>query len=551
MKNFEKYFKGVHVMRVNKLIVLLTIAAMLTPALSVFGVEKEIPDEILPTPNTVFNAPVGVVAGDLIYWDIVQLDVPEPPEGMPDFAGNQIYMKILDVYEHEVAPGVDDKLIFFALGLKFLNDLAFTVGSPPLSTEMIIPAGSATPSVAISAVPHMNQTYGNGPLVVILNDAWNDHELIFEFMGFTVTNDVSTFSIHAENGTGVWDAEWRKSDGLCTSLLIDDIWFSGLNFTGGTVELAFNSIENNPLPLTVGDNIDLMLDNIDATVTGSGDMWDDINETAISEEIAEITEYEGIVVERLVVEEVHGTYYGCGVYIYNDNTEMLEKIPDALVIFNGFQMCYQISEPIQFTWAPGVQFFGGIMSPWITPDWDIYEAQAKLLNTFIGVYITDIIQLMGINEEEMMYHSISGAFSMETKRGYHYFYEAIDWEIEENLTYTTSIFISILDLNQAYEEGYHQTVAQEGYMCYTDTGVWAALRVKAEIDVEVYDTNNATAEGTGTMRINVDVKVRNPDYDPPDIIKGGGILPGFNWMIFIPALATITIATVIIRRRKK
>jgi hypothetical protein len=539
-------------MRVNKVVVLLTIMVMLSPALSVLGVSQELPEETTFTPSSVFNASVGVEVGDLIYWDLDQLTLPEslsPSEDFPDLAGNQIYMKITDIFEDEVAPGVDDKIIFFSLGFKFLSDLAFTAGSPPLETEMIIPAGAVTPSVGIYAVPHMNQTYGFGPLVVILNDAWNDHETLFEYMGYTVTNGVDDFEIEAINGTGTWTATWRKSDGICTNMLIDDIWWQGLNFTGATIELSFNSLENNPLPITIGDNIELTMDTIQADVTGSGVLWDSINETELNEEIAEYEDLEGKTIEKLVVEYIHGTFYGCGVYVYNTNTETLEKIPDFIIIWNGFQFTYQIAEPFQFNdLTEDIIFFGGVFAPWITPDWDIYAGQAELFNTFIGTYLTDIIQLMGIEADEAVYHSIAGSFELETKKGFYYFYEAVEWDIEENLSYSS--IITIMNPNELYVEGMTQHVEQQGYISYTEEGICASMHIKVESETEYYDTSNATAEGTGTISFSVEVKLRNVDYDPPELIRGG-ILPGFTWMAAFPALLGIGVVSIYIRRRKR
>lgn len=539
-------------MRVNKVVVILTIMVMLSPALSVLGVNHEFPEETTYTPSSVFNASVGVEVGDLIYWDLDQLTLPDslsPLEDFPDLAGNQIYMKITDIYNTEVAPGVDDNIIYFSLGFKFLNDLAFTAGSPPLETEMIIPAGAVTPSIGLSAVAHMNGTYGDGPIVVILNDAWNDHEIMFEYMGFTVNNDVDTFDIEAINGTGSWTASWRKSDGICTSLLIDNIFWEGLNFTGAAIELSFNSIENNPLPVTIGDNIEFTLDTIQADVTGSGDLWAGINETELNENIAEYEALEGITVEKLVVEYIHGTFYGCGVYVYNTNTETLEKIPDFIIIWNGFQFTYQIAEPSQFSsLSEDLMFFGGIFAPWITPDWDIYAGQAELYNTFIGVYMADIIQLMGIEPEESVYHSIAGSFELETKKGFYYFYEAVEWDIEENLSYSS--IITIMNPNALYVEGMTQHVEQQGYISYTENGICASLHIKADVESEYYDTANATAEGTGTLSIGLEVKLRNVDYDPPELIRGG-ILPGFTWMAAFPALLGIGIVSIYIRKRKR
>lgn len=537
-------------MRVNKLIILLIIMVMLSPALSILGVDNNFSEKTTLTPSDVFNASVGVEAGDLIYWDLDQLVLPDqvsPPAEFPDLAGNQIYMKILDVFNTEIAPGIDDNILYFAVGMKFLNDLAFTVGSPPLETEFIIPAGSVTPSVGLSAQPHINNTGGFGPLVIILNEAWNEHEILFEAIGMTVTNGVDTFEVEATNGTGTISGTWQKSDGICTHLLFDNIWWYGLNFLGGTVEISFSSKENNPLPVTVGDNIELILDTAQADITGSGPIWEGLNQTQIDEGIAEYEALEGIIVEKAVVEYVFGTFYGCGVYAYNMVTEALEKVPNLVVVYNGFQGCIQISQPNQFPSGPDYTFIGGILAPWITPDWDIYEGHAMLYNTFIGTYLVDIIQLMGIEVDEAVYHSIAGSFELEQKKDYYYFHESIQTDYEENLSYTS--IISIMNPMQLYEEGMHLQVDEEAYICYTETGVAASFHIKADVDLEYYDTENATAEDIGTINANIEIKIRNTDYNPPELIRGG-ILPGFNWFAVIPALFIVATVSVIIRKRK-
>ena len=118
-----------------------------TPIISVFGMT--VYDNTTISANY-WDADVGVQAGDTIYYDIDQLVLsPEmDPEGvtLPDFAGNQIFLKIEAVYENYVFPDATGTMIFYAVGLLFGEEETFTVGEGLLATDFIIPAGAATPA---------------------------------------------------------------------------------------------------------------------------------------------------------------------------------------------------------------------------------------------------------------------------------------------------------------------------------------------------------------------------------------------------------------------
>jgi hypothetical protein len=72
--------------------------------------------------------------------------------------------------------------------------------------------------------------------------------------------------------------------------------------------------------------------------------------------------------------------------------------------------------------------------------------------------------------------------------------------------------------------------------------------VRADVEFESYYTGNSSS--TGTLEVHVDFKMRNPLYNPPELIQGG-IFPGYTWIVAIPALFGITIVGVVYRKKKK
>jgi len=307
----------------------------ITPVISVFGMT--VYDDTTISANY-WDADVGVQAGDTIYYDIDQLVFPPgfdtPGVTLPDFAGNQIFLKIEAVYENYLFPDSIGTMIFYAVGLLFGEEETFTVGEGLLATDFIIPAGAATPAAGVKGVPHFNGTNAP-PMVFVANDAWATHEFMLEAIGFTVTNEASTFSVSATNGTGLVNAAWRKSDGVLTHIIYDDIFIMGMNLTDTTIELSLDRVEYNPLPVTVGDNVEFVADIANIEVTGTGDLYTSINQTSLNSFLDDLATLEGKVFQKIIIDEVIGLYYSCSIYMYNFDTEQLEKITEDIV-YNGF-----------------------------------------------------------------------------------------------------------------------------------------------------------------------------------------------------------------------
>ena len=513
---------------------------MLSPALSVMGTTVQEQTQVVPQD---FDSSVGVVAGDTLYYNIDQLVLPpeaNPPNvTLPDFAGNTVYVKVMWVDEtHEFAPSVEGTYINFALGLIFEEDETITVGEGLVSTDYIIPAGSATPSVVLGALPHWNSTFGDGPALFFINDDYATHSALLGAIGFTITDTVDTYSVTFVNGTGEISGTWRKSDGICTHLIYDDIFFMGQDFTGFTFEISLDSKEYNPLPVSNGDVISFDVDIADISVTGTGDLFAAINQTDLNSVISEADALVGETMMSIVVTDVKGCYYMADMYFRNFETGVLEKSAEPIV-FNGFfGSITSGDEP----------FYGGIphgfseaMAPAITPDWRIYEGYMILGDTIVGVYMDELMDVLDPPADELIFHAIEGGFALKQKGGYYYFQEAASVQVENNLT------IGTVMPEVAYDTGATYTLEENGYICYTDTGIGAAIYIRAAIDIEVYDSS--TSFDTGTIHGEVDFKLRNPNYNPPEIINNN-ILPGFTWFIAIPTILGLAAIGLIIRRRR-
>ena len=515
---------------------------MLSPALSVMGTTVQEQTQVVPQD---FDSSVGVVAGDTLYYNIDQLVLPpeaSPPNvTLPDFAGNTLYVKVMWVDEtHEFTPGLEGTYINFALGLIFEEDETITVGEGLISTDYIIPAGSATPSAVLGALPHWNSTFGDGPALFFINDDYATHSALLGAIGFTITDTVDTYSVTFVNGTGEISGTWRKSDGICTHLIYDDIYFMGTDLTGYTFEVTLNSKEYNPLPVTNGDIISFDVDISEISVDGTGDLYANINQTVLNSVISEADSLVGETLMRIVVTDVEGCYYMADTYFRNFETGLLEK-SSTPTVFNGFLGSITAGDDPFYGGVP-YSFSEGI-APAITPDWRIYEGIMILGDTIVGVYIDEIMDILDPPADELIFHAIEGGFALKQKRDFYYFQEAVNVQVENNLNYGTSIMPEVV-----YDLGLIINVEQNAYLCYTDTGIGAAIRIRATVDVELYDSSTV-ASGTGTISVNVDFKIRNPNYNPPEIINDN-ILPGFTWFIAFPAIIGLAAIGAIIRRRR-
>jgi len=515
---------------------------MLSPALSVMGTSIQEQPQIVPQD---FDSSIGVVAGDTLYYNIDQLVLPpeaNPPNvTLPNFAGNTLYCKVMWVDEtHEFAPGVEGTYINFALGMIFEEDETITVGEGLISTDYIIPAGSATPSVVLGAIPHWNSTFGEGPALFFINDDYADHSALLGAIGFTITDTADTFSATFVNGSGTISGTWRKSDGICTHLKYDNIYFMGTDMTGYTFEISFDSKEYNPLPISNGDVISFDVDIAEISVDGTGDLYASINQTVLSSVTSEADSLVGKTLMKIDVTDVKGCYYMADTYMYDSVTDTLVKNPTPTV-FNGFFGSINVSND-PFYGSASYSYSNGI-APAITPDWRIYEGYMILGDTIVGVYMDELMEAIDPPADEIMFHTIEAGLALKEKRGFYYFQQAVNVQVENNLTYGTSIMPEAI-----YDLGLIINIEQNGYLCYTETGIGAAIRIRATVDVELYDSATV-ASGTGTLSVDVDFKIRNPNYNPPEIIRDN-ILPGFTWFIAIPTIIGLAALGAIIRRRR-
>jgi hypothetical protein len=508
-----------------------------------------------------WDSDVGIANGDTLFYTLNQLSLPGDLTSsmtgftLPDFAGSTLFVKILyideDYYFTPEGIGIPGTLVHYAMGLIFNNDLTFTIGEGITSTNIVLPAGSGTPGVQMAGVPHFNGS-SYGPALFFLNDDWAHHESLLEYMGFTVTDGVDTFHAEQSDASGSVSGDWRKSDGICTHMLIDNIEFGDANFTDVTFEFTLDRVEHNPLPVTPGENIEFGLDILDISV--GGDMINETTLSLIDEEIADVkAAYEGKTLMKMVVTEVRGVYYMCDTYIYDNWTDQMIK-GEYPTVFNGFVGSLGgyvpffggvIATPgFYYPEGPSYNYFSG-PGPFVTPDWEIYGAYMKTYDTLLSVYAVDIIDLMTMPTDEIVINAIGGQLELVNRKDFYYFHEILSVNIDSNLTYSTVVdpFMPemVYDTNGAYE------VDQEGYVCYHESGVGAVIRLQVDFTVTVTDTYSIFDEGT--LTVNANVKLRNPDYDPPELMSGG-IIPGYTWIIAIPALLSLAALGIIRRKRQ-
>ncbi len=515
---------------------------MLAPIVAVSGYTDNAP-YVAVRPDAI-DSDVGVLAGDTLKWNIDQLTIPgAAPDNvtLPDFAGNQIYMKILHVDDSYILPEGTGTYVTFAVGLLFLQTETITLyeGFGVLEQNIVIPAGAATPSMTLAANPSFNDS-DYSPTVFFVNDDWAAHETFFTNMGMTVTNGATNFEVEFINGTGTVAGTWRKSDGVLTHLLFDDIYMGDMDMTGYTIELTLASKEYKPLAVTVGQILDLKGDVMDFEVTGSGDLYNELNQTIIAEYQDEIALMEDQVLMRFVIEEVEGCYAKGKGYSWDMATHTLLGGTDD-VVFNGFFGSVQNSEPPLLDM--GDSFIGGYWAPAITPDWDIYAGQMMLADYGISTYINDYLLATAPPVEDLTINNVAGSFELTTKRAFKFFQFGMTGDVNINMT---GAFGPIPPA--VYEAGEHIIAEVEGYAGFHETGIAASIRLTGLVSVELYAPGTVTAP-TGTITVEFDFKVVNPNYNPPDPI-GRGFIPGFTWAIAIPALIGVAAFALFARKRK-
>ena len=517
---------------------------MLTPLLTVIG-SKNTVDPVI-TPNT-FGDDVGVTAGMTIKYDINELAFPAIPNvTISDLAGNQLYVKVMSVEDYDFGSGVIGKWINYGMGLMFLSDETITIGEGFTALDLVIPTGAATPAITSSGVPHFNGSYS--VTMFFLDDGWAVHELALEALGFTVDNGVDEFTATYGTDPNYMSATYRKSDGILTDLHIEDIYIMGMNYTDIIIDLSFNTYETKGLDLTVGQEIELVTDVAHLAIEGTGDIYSMLNQSAIASITDEVASMEGQTLLKYIITDVEGLYYTADFYAYDFVTESLIKAPETY-LFCGFLGCIQMDQPP--LWESGM-VWTDIYGPAITADYEIYTGYMVLLDTIVGVYLEDILEIIPMTSTATDFaysiNTLDGSFGVDQKKGYFFITESLDANVDIETVFSIAPE-GLFNPEVSPTIDISAVLGQEAWVAYSESGILAGFRVKADLDVTI-TSDLATISGmpTGTVSIDFDFKVINPDYNPPDPLKGG-IFPGFTWLIAIPALLGVA-AIGLIKRRK-
>jgi hypothetical protein len=511
---------------------------MLTPLVAVAGYDNT-PVAIQPDD---LDSPVGILPGHTIKYTITTLDIPMlddiPDITLPDLAGIQLYVKVLHVNTSAdlyAGPGTG---IHYAVGLMFPTAKTITYGTGITSMDFTIPAGAATPSLGIFGSPNFNIS-GEAPTVFVLSQDWAEHETFYEAIGFTVVNGPSTFQIEALNNTGQILGTWRKSDGLMTQAKIDNIVWGDFNATGIDFQIDLTSLEYKPIAATPGTILDLQADITDLEVSGSGELYTTgINQTIVQEIQDELAAMKKNTVLRFVVDEVAGCYVKGTGYAWDIDTHALSTGSNP-TIFNAFFGCAQQTEPPMYTMGSGFMFG---FAPVVTPDWDIYAGMLKLANFAVSTGVNEYLDAYPLPEEYATLNTLAGSFELTTQRAFKFLQFGIAGAADINMT---DAFSPVPP--GVYDAGIEANVEIEGYLGYHETGIMSSARLTGLASASLY-APGITGAPTGTITVEWDIKLRNPSYNPPDPI-GRGFIPGFTWVVAIPALVGIA-AFAIIRRRK-
>jgi len=522
-----------------------------------------------------FDSPVLVEPGLTLKYDINELTLPSGILGdieltlgevtLPDFAGNQLYVKVMSVEEDvEFGPGVTGTLVRYAIGLIFVNDVTFTIGEGFTALSITLPAGSATPAIVMGGVPHFNITTGLTPAFFFLNNDWTEHAAALQFgLGIPTSQTTAELIASYSDATGSFDATWRKSDGVLTELAIDNVNLTEMDLTGVTIDISLASEETIGININVGDIIELKADIASLDITGSGDVYSLLegNITSIETTIESLADK---VILQYKVEDIEGLYYQCSVKLYNMDTGTLDSL-EGLVTFNAFLGGFSLAgSPFDTTLA---SIFSGfvedelqaemtsfesliisLMPPVITPDYDIYVGYMVLLDAVVDIYLDDVLDFVPTESlSGIGINTIEGSFTFEEKRGYKFFNEYIGADITAELT--DALFD--LTAQATFALDLHAILNENGWLCYSEDNIIAGFRIKLDATVEITSELGTLVSGlpTGSITIDLDIKLLNPEYKPPDPL-GGGVIPGYTWIVAIPTLLGLSALGLISRRRK-
>jgi hypothetical protein len=531
----------------NKVLVVTALLLTITPLVALSGNTNS--PEMIYTPDN-FGDAVTVVPGTTIKYTINTLTLPTIENlTIGDLTNNELYVKVTDVQpNYEYVGGVLSNFIWFDIGLIFTTNVAISIGEGFTALDLVIPTGAATPAIGLAGVPHFNLTGIEGPAIFVLDQGWASHTSIFTLMGFSiVTDDVDTLSVsYTENATSFLEMTWRKSDGLLTNLHISDIIFMGLNMDDIEVELTYKEDVFKGITLIPGEEIDLVSDISFLNIEGTGDIFSLLNTTEIDEIESTFTSMEDQTLMRFDILAVEGLYYTADVYAYDLDTQSLVDMGtyEFCAFFGGFQ---EYGPPPLY--EGGVTEYMHIVAPVITTDYDIYTGYMVLLDTIVGVYIDDILALLpDLTTMGITFNTIDGSFTVQEKKGFFYLKNSldIDMTIEEEFT----LIPDYMTIQVSPTISINPIISQEAWIAYHESGYLAGMRMFMSVDVSITSDYSTLVTGmpTGTVQMDLDFKVTNVNYNPPDPI-GGGIIPGFTWLISIPAI--FSVALIVVIRRKK
>ncbi|MGC9779682.1 MAG: hypothetical protein HZR80_10610 [Candidatus Heimdallarchaeota archaeon] len=566
-------------MKLNKSILLVALM-ILAPVLSVNAV-MVIEDNM--TAN-VYDSDVLVEAGTNLYYNLDQFEYPvwlledigiEDNITIPNLANKiQLYIKVLAVdeyqrlYYNDSYSSVQGSIVYAAMGMKVIQDIPLSFNFDVFSSDITIPTGVVTNAAGVAGLPHFNTsfegpyedwfpTYEYGPIVFVLNNDWDDHEVQLEAMGWTVTETEDEFTARVENGSGLMEGTWRKSDGVLTHIILDDLYMTDLmNATDYTIEMTLVEETFTPLEAEIGDIIQLNNEIASFDVSGSGELYQNItdtfgdNITYIQDQFANIA---GKPLQKYQIIDTVGTFYKCKMWMYDWDQDKLVLMPNH-VVFNGYlglSPTWTLSQTpmIYGTTADFIPGFG----PVVTPDWDHYEGYMALMNLAADIYSDEVLDVLipMIPTENFTIIGFGGLFQMQKKSSYYYFQENLTGQAELNITaIIPSPTPYTMVANQLYDLGVDVSFTQNAYIAFAKKGILAGAKMTVNLTATLYDELDSGFLPEGTVNVYVAMKFGNPDYNPPDLLEPSGFIPGFTWLMVFPAIMSIAVATIYFRKRK-